>query len=56
MGNQVLKDHKVEKQPIACGGPGLAWKIYPARTKQTDEEVSIWVRVVSCINDFFRNI
>lgn len=43
MGNQVLKDHKVEKQPIACGGPGLAWKIYPARTKQTDEEVSIWV-------------
>jgi SCY1-like protein 2 len=43
MGNQSLKNHTLERQTYSTGGPGSAWKIYPAKTKVNPEEVSLWI-------------
>lgn len=41
-----MKDHQLGKQS-ASGGPNLIWKIYEAKNKTTNENVSLFVK------DFF---
>ena len=44
MGNQLIKNYDIEKEPKAVGGIGSLWKIYQAvKQDKTKQEVSIFM-------------
>lgn len=44
MGNSFRGDyHHIEEKSCASGGPEMLWSIYDAKSKATNENVSLWV-------------